>query len=112
MPRTQTLILKSCKIPALYSQETVKDPTVHVKLFTPYSGWTWLLTEYDPETQTGFGFAYNSRDPQGAELGYIDVAELQGMRNRLGLQMVERDIHFSPKPLSEAKKAECFKAVA
>lgn len=106
----QQLILKSCKIPALGQQDGSEDPKVHVKLFTPYSGWTWLLTEYDPQTGEAFGFAYNSQDPQGAELGYIPVAELQGMRNRSGLQMVERDIHFQPKPLSEAKRIECPKA--
>lgn len=107
---TQTLILKSSKIPALYSQESVQDPMVHVKLFTPYSGWTWLLTEYEPETETGFGFCYNGQDPDGAELGYVSVAELKALKWR-GLPGVERDIHFSPKPLSEAKKAECPKAV-
>ena len=32
-------------LPALYSQENTSDPVVHLKFFTPDSGWTWLVTE-------------------------------------------------------------------
>lgn len=105
MPRIQKLIVSKSGLPALYSQEEVSDPIVHVKLFTPYSGWTWLLTECSG--LRAFGFAYDGNNPDGAELGYIDVAELQGLRTRQGWQMVERDAHFRPKPLSEAKAIEC-----
>lgn len=102
----QQLILKTCKIPALGAQEQVRDPIVHVKLFTPMSGWTWLLTEYDPEEDLAFGFAYNSQHADGAELGYVSLAELKELRVR-GIPAVERDIHFTAKPLSQAKQAEC-----
>lgn len=106
---TQTLIPKSSKIPALYSQDGKEDPKVHIKLFTPASGWTWLLTEYNPDEKMAFGFAYNSRNPEGAELGYVSISELESLKNRQlgGIPMVERDIHFTPKTLSAAKKAEC-----
>jgi hypothetical protein len=33
------------KLPALYSQEQVEDPTVWVKFFTPDAAWTWYATE-------------------------------------------------------------------
>ena len=33
------------QIPKLYSQEGNKDPTVYMKLFTPWSNWTWFITE-------------------------------------------------------------------
>ena len=33
------------RLPPLYSQEKTKDPTVHVKFFTPDSNWTWFATE-------------------------------------------------------------------
>lgn len=105
----QQLILKSSKIPALYAQDGVKDPTVYTKLFTPCSGWTWLLTEYDPEEDRAFGFAYDSQNPDGAELGYISVAELKSLKTCFGTQGVERDIHFTPKTLSEACRIECLK---
>jgi hypothetical protein len=31
-------------IPRLYATENEKDPIVHVKFFTPDSGWTWFVT--------------------------------------------------------------------
>jgi hypothetical protein len=107
---TQTLIPKSSKIPALYAQDGKGDKArVHIKLFTPCGGWTWLLTEYDPKDGVAFGYAYNSQDPDCAELGYISVTELAALKNRQlgGIPMVERDIHFQPKTLVEAKRIEC-----
>lgn len=103
----QKLILGTSKIPALYSQESVKDPLVHVKLFTPYGGWVWLLTEYDPEEKLAFGFCYNSLHPDGAELGYVSLEELESLRVFGKMPAVERDICHKPMKLSEAKKAYC-----
>lgn len=100
------LILKSSKIPTLYAAKS-GDPIVHVKLFTPCSGWTWLLTEYDLSQDLAFGFCYNSQDPQGAELGYVSLAELRPLKTRFGTPAVERDQWFKPQPLSAAKLAEC-----
>ena len=40
-------------IPALYANEDAPDYDAVVapaKLFSPYSGWTWYITEMDPET--------------------------------------------------------------
>ena len=107
----QQLILKTSKIPALYAQDGVKDPMVHIKFFSPFGAWTWLLTEYSPEEDRAFGFCYNGNDPQGAELGYVSVAELRGMR-KYGVPAIERDIHFVPKKLSEAKRIECPRLAA
>lgn len=94
-------------IPPLYGQEGVEDPVVHVKLFTPYSSWTWFITEYDPVEKRAFGFAYNSADPGNAELGYMAIDEMEELRTKHGLQAVERDISFCKMPLSEAKRQEC-----
>jgi len=102
----QKLITKTAALPALYSQESVKDPMVRIKLFTPWTGWTWLLTEYDPAENLAFGFAYNSAMPDCAELGYIDIGELESVRGPFGLR-IERDIHWTPMPLSQAKAQEC-----
>jgi hypothetical protein len=75
------------------------DPTPVVKLFTPDAGATWLLTEIDLDDHDlafglcdlGLGFP---------ELGRVSLAELRGLRGRLGLP-VERDLHFKAnKPLS------------
>jgi len=100
------LITKSNNVPALYSQESVKDPIVRVKLFTPWTSWTWLVTEYDPEEKLAFGFCYNAADPDGAELGYISIEELESVKGPFGLK-IERDINWTPMPLSQAKAQEC-----
>ena len=48
-----------CRIlPALYSQENTADPTVHCKFFTPWSNWTWFVTEGEPEEQDFRFFGY------------------------------------------------------
>lgn len=101
-----SLITAKDKVPAMRSQEKVKDPMVQVKLFTPWAGWTWLLTEYDPKDKVGFGFCYNSQHPDGAELGYVDLTELEGLRGPHNLR-VQKDIGFKPMVLSQAKKQEC-----
>lgn len=101
-----SLITAKDKMPAMRSQESVRDPMVQVKLFTPWSGWTWLLTEYDPSDKVAFGFCYNSSHPDGAELGYVDLTELESLRGPGGLR-IEKDIGFKPMVLSQAKKQEC-----
>ena len=95
------------EIPALYAQDGAgSEAVVHIKLFTPFSSWTWLLTEYDPVQELAFGFAYNAAMPDCAELGYVSLRELRGLG-----RAVERDILFTPKPLSEAKKIYCPNAL-
>jgi hypothetical protein len=41
------------KLPPLYSQPAHSDPeqemVFHVKLFTPWTDWTWYIAEYDPK---------------------------------------------------------------
>ena len=98
------------QLPELYGQESIKDPTVFMKLFTPWAGWTWLVTEasYDSEGKgpydyTMFGFAYDAGYPEGAELGYLSLKELMDVKGPVGLR-VERDMYFKPCLLSEAKQ--------
>ena len=76
-----------------------RDPRPVVKLFTPDSGATWLLTELDPADpdrafglcDLGLGFP---------ELGYVLLSELATVRGPLGLS-VERDRYFvADRPLS------------
>jgi hypothetical protein len=73
------------------------DPPPVVKLFTPDAGATWLLTELDAE-DLAFGLCDLG---QGfPELGYVSLAELEGLRGRWDLP-IERDLHFvADKPLS------------
>lgn len=73
------------------------DPYPVVKLFTPDAGATWLLTELDSE-EIAFGLCDLG---QGfPELGYVSLAELEGLRGNWGLP-IERDLHFrGDKPIS------------
>ncbi len=83
------------KIPPLYSQENVKDPIVHVKFFTPWTQWTWYATEFDGK-DIFFGWVVGLEK----ELGYFSLSEMESVRGPGGL-MIERDMYFKPKPLSE-----------
>lgn len=75
------------------------DPKPVVKLFTPDTGATWLLTELDPDDpdiafglcDLGLGFP---------ELGSVRLSEIAAVRGPLGLP-IERDRFFSAdRPLS------------
>lgn len=86
------------QVPALRSTERVADPTVWIKYFTPDSNWTWFVTEYDPEERQAFGLVAGFE----TELGYFSLDELGEARGPLGLR-IERDLHWSPKPLSAVR---------
>jgi len=83
------------KIPPLYSQENVEDPIVHVKFFTPWTQWTWYATEFDGK-DIFFGWVVGLEK----ELGYFSLSEMESVRGPGGI-MIERDMYFNPKPLSE-----------
>ncbi len=86
------------KLPAICSQEHVADPTVQLKLFTPDGHFTWYATEYDPKSRMFFGLVSGHEE----ELGYFSLTELESVRGLMGLP-VERDMYFTPKPLSECR---------
>jgi len=83
------------KLPKLYSQENVADPIAQVKFFTPDSSWTWYATEFD-----GVDRFFGKVIGHETELGYFSLAELKSIKGRWGLK-IERDMHWSPKPLSQ-----------
>ena len=64
-----------------------------VKLFTPDAGYTWLLTEIDPEDPD---IAYGLCDLGMGypELGSVSLSELESVRGQLNLS-VERDLYFT-----------------
>jgi hypothetical protein len=84
------------KLPPLYSQDGVKDPMVWVKIFHPIGSWTLFILEYSPKERLFFGW-----NPMDGELGYSRLEEIESVKVR-GMGM-ERDMHFSPKPLSWVK---------
>jgi len=85
-------------LPPLYSQENVKDPVVHVKLFTPDSNWVWYVTEGSPEGDDFIFFGYVIGFEK--EWGYFALSELSQAQGPSGLK-VERDLHFRPVPIQQ-----------
>ena len=80
---------------------TVDHPPV-VKIFNPYGGATWLLSESDPdEPDRLFGLCdLGMGEP---ELGYVLRSELEEIHIQIGAHALplERDLHFTAKhPLS------------
>jgi hypothetical protein len=63
-----------------------------VKLFCPWGGQTWLLTELDPEAPD-IAFGLCDLDMGSPEIGRVSLAELAELRGPGGLG-IERDIHF------------------
>ena len=89
-------------IPAIYANENAPDyDTVlaHAKLFSPYSNWTWFITEMDPETGQCFGLV----DGFERELGYFDLTELAETTVFGDVPAVERDLYWHPRTLGEIK---------
>lgn len=91
-------------MPRLYTTEDQRDPIVYLKLFCPWNQWTWFLTEYSPvapdgSPKLGFGLVVGDE----VELGYISLLELEAVRGPGGLR-IERDLYFSPTPLSEIQR--------
>jgi hypothetical protein len=91
------------KLPPLYAQEGNPEHTVHVKFFTPDANWTWYATEGGPEGDDFIFFGYVIGLEN--EWGYFSLNELRATRGPLGL-FIERDLHFTPAPISEVLKRE------
>lgn len=89
------------QLPAIGTQANLKDPVCYVKLFTPWSSWTWYLLEYDPESDIAFCYVQGFEN----EIGDVYLGELREIRGPMGLK-IERDRGFEPTKLSEIKKAE------
>ena len=87
-------------VPRLYGQDGADDPIVHVHYFSCVNGWDWYLTEFDPRTGEAFGLVEGYDD----ELGYFSLREMAELNRSMGFAVVERDEHFSPKPLSAVRR--------
>ena len=89
-------------IPAIYANEYVADydaVLAHVKLFSPYSRWTWYVTEWNAKTGECFGLVEGFE----TELGYFDLTELAESTVQGGVPAVERDLYWKPRTLGEIK---------
>lgn len=74
---------------------------IRAKFFTPWSSYTWYMTEYDPELRMGYGWIHNAANQQGGELGYFSIEELESLKGPFGCQGVEREMYGKQPMLSE-----------
>lgn len=88
-------------IPKLYDTEEQDNPLIYVKLFLD-SRWTWYITELSIDSNICFGLVVSPFCEKG-ELGYFSLIEILELKSSLGLK-VERDLSFTPIPLSTIKK--------
>jgi hypothetical protein len=87
-------------IPAIMATEDIAtaDKIVHLHYFV--GGADWYITELDPETGEAFGWAEIVSG--GGEWGYVFLPELATLE--VGFLVVERDLHWSPKPVKEVDR--------
>ena len=91
------------KLPALGSSENVEDSDeviAHVKLFSPYTGWTWYITEWEAETGLCFGLVEGFE----TEWGYFGLSELAEAKVFGGVPAIERDLYWEPKTIGEISR--------
>lgn len=81
------------KTPNLMTQSEagLENLTFFVKLFTPWSHWTWYIAEANFDTGECFGLI----DGFEKELGYFNLNELTEIKGPFGLK-IERDRYFKP----------------
>jgi hypothetical protein len=89
------------RIPDLHSGDgtRIADRTAWVKLFSPWSGWTWFVVEFSrSDEDTCFGWV----DGLNSEAGKFRLSDLRRFEGPAGLA-VERDLLFEPQPLRDAR---------
>jgi len=86
-------------LPAIGSTDSQgADAVALVKLFTPWSSWTWHITE--ASRQGNDILMFGLVDGHERELGYVSLNELVSVRGPMGLA-IERDLYWSPKKLGD-----------
>jgi Protein of unknown function (DUF2958) len=90
------------RLPSIYSQARVRDPTVHLKFFIPDSTRAWFILEGGRRNHDFLFFGYVF-DREEESWGYFTLSELLGARGSTGLA-VERDLNFKPRPLERSHR--------
>ncbi len=89
-----------------YRDMNPDDPTAHVRLFLPNSRFEYYVTALTiySDTPVLTGFCVSPLGPDCDEEGDMAVSELIALRDPLFKLPVERDLSWTPKPLSEIRK--------
>ena len=90
-------------LPKLYATEkkSPKNKIVYAKFFATMAYWTWFVLEgswdEDHEDFIFFGLVHGHEK----EYGYFSLKELESVGESNPLYRVERDLYFTPTPLSK-----------
>jgi hypothetical protein len=97
---SQVVLTKAdlAKLPALYSQDGKGEDAIAQVHFFSCGGYDFWATEFDPATGELFGVARIHE----REFGYVTVQEFVSMAK--AMFPIERDLHWTPKPLKECGK--------
>ena len=95
-------------LPSLYNSEEhpEQEAIAMVKFFSPYSQWTWYAIEFD-----GVDTFWGLVDGFEMEYGYFSYSELETVTVFGGVPAVERDCHWSPRPVKEIEAQILSRAV-
>lgn len=91
-------------LPPIGSTGSTPDPLAIVRFFDPTGSWSWYAIEGKQEGDN-YRF-YGLVCGYERELGYWMLSDLQHAKQGiagLGGLPIERDMHWTPKPLSECK---------
>lgn len=95
------------KLKPLYHYENSGEkPIAVLKYFDPTGSWSWYAAE-GKKQDDGDWLLWGAVDGFEFEYGYFTLRELEHAKDSCtGLQSlpIERDLHFSPKPLSELRR--------
>lgn len=81
-------------LPRPYATESIplKEKVIQMHFFI--GGCDFFATEYDPESQTFFGFVILNNDLEMAEWGNFSLKELTELK--VSFVEVDRDLHWTP----------------
>jgi hypothetical protein len=84
--------------PAIRGNEgkPLNEHIITAKFFTPWSNWTWYMTELAMDKDYAFGYVVGL----DSELGYFSIRELEALRGP-GRITIERDLYFGKHTLAE-----------
>ena len=79
-------------------QDREIDPICVARFFNAFGKGTWYATEYDPVTETCFGYVQLFEN----EWGYFSIQELgEAKHPQLGIPVIERDRYYTESRISQ-----------
>lgn len=81
----------------------LEETVAPVKLFCPYSSWTWFITEWEADTGRCFGVVAGDE----FEAGFFDLDTLAAMKIRIGdvvVPAIERDKFYEPTTVGQIRR--------